>query len=90
MKIIKDHLLKIVLAFHRVFYHKQYTKIPIELFSLLVSGTKSNDLTQIYDEKLRLLRQLKPEFFDNQGNLLSRHDPGSHSYSQPSAPSSKK
>ncbi|CAF4205789.1 unnamed protein product, partial [Rotaria magnacalcarata] len=52
--------------------------------------TKVDDLTKIYDEKLRLLRTLKPELFDSQGNLISRNPPRTYSYSQASEPSSKK
>ncbi|CAF1149778.1 unnamed protein product [Rotaria sp. Silwood1] len=51
---------------------------------------KADDLVKIYDEKLRLLRKLKPELFDSQGNLISRNPHRSFSYSQVSAPSSKK
>ncbi|CAF3463085.1 unnamed protein product [Rotaria socialis] len=43
-----------------------------------VPETKVDDLTKIYDEKLRLLRTLKPELFDSQAML------------QTSEPSSKK
>ncbi len=59
-------------------------------FSRLVPVTKANDLAQVYDEKLRLLRKLKPELFDNQGNLLSHNPARTHSYTTTSAPSSKK
>ncbi|CAF1625155.1 unnamed protein product [Rotaria magnacalcarata] len=55
-----------------------------------VPETKVDDLTKIYDEKLRLLRTLKPELFDSQGNLISRNPPRTYSYSQASEPSSKK
>ncbi|CAF3700348.1 unnamed protein product [Adineta steineri] len=36
------------------------------------SETNDIDLSEIYNEKLRLLRKLKPEFFDYEGNLISR------------------
>ncbi|CAF1162326.1 unnamed protein product [Rotaria sordida] len=52
--------------------------------------TKADDLVKVYDEKLRLLRKLKPEFFDSQGNLISRNPQRAYSYSQASIPSSKK
>jgi hypothetical protein len=51
--------------------------------------TKADDLAGIYDERLRVLRKLKPEFFDKEGNLIS-HAPRSNSYDQPSPKSSKK
>ena len=56
----------------------------------LVPVTKANDLAQVYDEKLRLLRKLKPELFDNQGNLISHNVARSNSHRQSSIPSSKK
>ncbi|CAF2671643.1 unnamed protein product [Rotaria sp. Silwood2] len=55
-----------------------------------VPVTKADDLVKIYDEKLRLLRKLKPELFDGQGNLICRNPQRSYSYSQASIPSSKK
>lgn len=62
----------------------------IHLFLFAVPTTKANDLNDIYQEKLRLLRQSKPEFFDAHGNLLSSSAPRNHSVGQASAPSSKK
>jgi hypothetical protein len=65
-------------------------KISIHFLSRLVPVTKADDLAKIYDQKLRLLRKLKPQYFDNQGNLLSRNNPRSQLYGRASAPSSKK
>ncbi len=88
---IKVHLLKIVLEFHHVIDQKiEYFKFWLTFFSRLVPATRANDLVQVYDEKLRLLRKLKPDLFDSQGNLLSHNPVRSHSHTTTSAPSSKK
>ncbi len=84
--------MKIVLAFLHVIDQKKTRifQILIVFFSRLVPVTRANDLAQVYDEKLRLLRKLKPELFDNQGNLISHNPARTHSYTTTSAPSSKK
>ncbi len=84
--------MKIVLVFHHVIYYKKEYENFIWFISLfwLVPSTKANDLAKIYDEKLRVLRKLKPEYFDREGNLISRNTQRLNSYSQVSAPSSKK
>jgi hypothetical protein len=53
----------------------------IIIFSRLVPVTKAIDLARICDEKLRLLRKLKLEYFDKQDNLLSLNSPRSYSHS---------
>jgi len=84
--------LKIASVFHHVIYYKIEYENFIWFISLfwLVPSTKANDLAKIYDEKLCVLRKLKPEYFDSQGNLISRNNPRLHSNSQMSALSSKK
>ena len=71
------------------FPKKNFDQI-FEYFLRLVPAPKSDDLAQVYDEKLRLLRKLKPGYFDSQGNLLSYNTAQTHSQSVRSAPSSKK
>jgi hypothetical protein len=45
---------------------------------------------EIYQEKRRLLRKLKPHFFDAQGNLRSRKKITSHLHNQSSVSFNKK
>ena len=76
-----------VLEYHQVIDRKYSEKIFN--FSLsIVSVPQADDLAHVYDEKLRLLRKLKPEYFDSQGNLLSYNTHQTRSKSQQSAPSS--
>ena len=51
---------------------------------------KANELNQVYNERLHVLRRLRPELFDAQGHLLSRNGPRKYSYSEASIPCSKK
>ena len=78
-----------VLEYHQVIHQESFHQI-FDFSLSIVSVPQANDLAQVYNEKLRLLRKLKPEYFDSQGNLLSYNTDQTHSQSQPSAPSSKK
>lgn len=70
--------------------YQKFKLVFIHFCCQLVPIPKADELTEVYKEKLRLLRKLKPQYFDNQGNLISNNRSRTFSQSPSSAPSSKK